>query len=275
MSISSTSHPASPLLSSRLRRVLIAAAILWFIGCLLALAPATAAARLLHWTMPQLELAAVEGSFWRGSAGQSFLAVGNQRVALGRLEWQLNGLSLLWLHPSAHISTEWGDQIVDAQVRVSPFGAVAVRDLRAVVPVDLVKLWAPVPARGALGLNFDAIDLDRRALPSLNGKIDWRRAQWQWGDRWLALGDYRFAVQTRDGALAGEIGGGGDLAAQGKFTADLGKRSYAIDAQLSASRGLPQEFRDSLVFLLGAKPAATEAGAGSPVTMTLQRNGSW
>lgn len=275
MPISSVTNSDVPLLSPRLRRALIGAAVLWFLACLLALAPASAAVRLLRWAVPQLELAAVDGSFWRGSAGQSFIAVGNQRVALGRLKWQLDGFSLLWLHPSAKISAEWGEQIVDARVRVSPLGAVVIRDLRAVVPVDLLKLWAPVPARGALGLNLESIAVDHRALQVLNGKIDWQRAQWQWGDRWLALGDYQFDVQTRDGALDGTIAGGSDLAATGKFTADLAKRSYALDAQLSASRGLPQEFRDSLVFLLGAKPGASDAGAGSPATMTVQRSGTW
>jgi hypothetical protein len=266
---------ASPLLSSRARRCLIVAALLWFVAALLALAPAAAAVRLLRWGAPQLELAAVDGSFWHGSAGQAFLNLGNQRVALGRLEWQLNGWSLLWLHPSAKISAEWGDQILDARLRVGPFGDVNVRELRAVMPVELVKIWAPVPARGALGVNIDAVDFNRQSLQSLRGKIDWRRAQWQWGDRWLMLGDYQFDMQTHDGVLDGKIAGGSDLAATGAFTAHLEKRTYEINAQLSASRGLPQEFRDSLVFLLRAQPQNPNAGAGEPVVLKLQRGGTW
>ena len=111
--------PDSITFSPRLRRCLIVAAALWILACLLAVAQATAAARLLRWSVPQLELAAIDGSFWQGSAGQAFINLGNQRIALGRLDWALNGWSLLWLHPSAKISAEWGEQIIAARVRVN------------------------------------------------------------------------------------------------------------------------------------------------------------
>ncbi|MET0377490.1 MAG: type II secretion system protein N [Spongiibacteraceae bacterium] len=266
----------SLMFSPRLRRGLIVAAALWFLSWLLVLAPAAATVRLLRWSVPQLELAAIDGSFWRGSAGQAFVTVGNQRIALGRLDWQLNGWSLLWLHPSAKISSEWGEQIVTTRLRVNPLGSVRLHELRAALPVELLKIWAPLPARGTLALNLDAVDFSRTTLQKIDGSIDWRRAQWQWGDRWLALADYQLNVATHnDGMVAGKISGAGDLAATGTLTANLETRAYDLNAQLSASRALPQEFRDSLVFLLRAQPVNTDASAGGPVVMKLQRTGSW
>ena len=265
------------LFSQRYRRRLILAAILWFAGWLLALAPAQLAARLLQRALPQLELAAVEGSCWNGSARQAFINLGNQRLALGRLDWQLNSWSLLWLHPSAHIATQWGDQMLDAQLRVGPMGVITLRDTRALFPVELAKLWLPVPARGVIGLNLQSAVIQNRLPQNIVGEIQWQRAQWQWGDRWLSLGDYRLQLHSENtGELRGEISGEGDLASTGTLQFDPVKRAYQIDAKLSASRGLPQEFRDSLVFLLNAKPVEnSEQGAGAPLLLQLQRNGAW
>jgi hypothetical protein len=167
--------------------------------------------------------------------------------------------------------------MVDAQLRISPTGVINLRDTRALFPVELAKLWLPVPARGVIGLNLQSAVIEHRLPQSIAGEIQWQRAQWQWGDRWLPLGDYRLQLHTeKNGELRGEIVGEGDLASTGTLQFDPVKRAYQIDTKLSASRGLPQEFRDSLVFLLNAKPVEnTEQGAGAPLMLQLQRNGSW
>lgn len=268
--------------AARVRRRWLVAALLWFLVCLVTLAPASAAVRLLTWRLPQLELAAVEGSFWQGRAGQAFWRIGNQRIALGRLDWNLSGWSLLWLHPSAHVSAEWGEQIVSTDLRVSPLGTVTLRDTRAALPVELVKIWAPIPARGTLTLALDRAEFDRDGLRELKGNGEWRRAQWQWGARWLALGDYQFSVNTdrqfsantdSNGAIAGSIKGAGDIGANGNFTFDARARRYGVQTKLTVSRGLPQEFRDSLIFLLGAKPQP-DATPGAPLVLQLERSGT-
>ena len=260
--------------SARVRRRWLVAGLLWFLVCVVTLAPASATVRLLAWRLPQLELAAVEGSFWQGRAGQAFWRIGNQRIALGRLDWDLSGWSLLWLHPRAHISAEWGEQIVSTDLRVSPFGSVTLRETRAALPVELVKIWAPIPARGTLTLALDRVEFDRDGLRELKGTGEWRRAQWQWGARWLALGDYQFSADSDSaGAMAGSIKGAGDVGANGTFTFDPRARRYGVQTKLTVSRGLPQEFRDSLVYLLGAKPQP-DAAPGTPLVLQLERSGT-
>src|SRR5687767_6990908 len=90
----------------RWRRWAIVAAVLWFLTCLLWTAPAALFALIAQRAAP-LQLDAVAGSFWRGRAGQAYVLVPNGRVALGSVTWRLKPWSLLWLHPSAHITADY------------------------------------------------------------------------------------------------------------------------------------------------------------------------
>ena len=266
-------------LTARQRNWLIAFAAIWFCGWLIATAPARIFVGLVHKMIPALQLDSVEGSLWQGSARQAFVQTGGRTIALGRVDWRFYGWSLLLLHPTAHVGTSWGDQIVDTNVRLSPLGSVSLRDTRAVFPVALLQLWAPLPARGNIGINLQSAMLVDAGLRAVEGAVDWQGAQWQWGERWLALGDYRVALDSAsDDLLKGEISGGTDLAASGTFTLGFSARTYQVDTKIAASRTLPKEFRDSLVFLLGAKPqqqTSVDAGAGAPVQLLVQRQGKW
>ncbi len=157
-------------LTARQRKWLISAAVIWFSGWLIATAPARIFVGVLHKMLPALQLDSVEGSLWQGSARQAFVQTGGRTLALGRVDWRFYGWSLLLLHPSAHVSTSWGDQIVDTRVRLSPLGSVALRDTRAVFPVALLQLWAPLPARGNIGVNLQAVTLANGGLRNAEGK---------------------------------------------------------------------------------------------------------
>lgn len=258
------------------RRALCAFAVLWFFGWLAATAPARLVTGALHAINPALQCDAPAGSLWRGSAASCWLRINDRTLALGRLDWRLRPWSLLWLQPSAHINASWGDQLVDGDVRVSPLGTITLRDMRVQVPASLLQVWAPVPARGTLGAHIDALQW-RNDLRELRGRLDWRDAQWQWGPNWLRLGNYTVELQAGSGqSLTGKLSGDGDLAGSGNIAADLERRSWQADATLSASRALPQDFRQSLIFLLGAKPVDNpNAGAGAPEQFALARQGNW
>jgi hypothetical protein len=260
----------------RQRRVVCGLALLWFVGWLAATAPAQLVPDVLKALNPALQCDGAEGSLWRGSAAWCSLRVNDQVLALGRLDWRLHPWSLLWLQPSAHVSTQWGDQLVDGDVRISPFGTLTLRDARVQLPVSLLHVWAPVPARGTLGARVESLQW-RGHLRELNGRLEWRDAQWQWGARWLRLGHYTVELRSEsDQALTGQLSGEGDLAGAGKLAVNPDKRIWQVDVALSASRALPQEFRQSLIFLLGAKPVETnKAEAGAPEQLQLARQGSW
>lgn len=260
----------------RQRRAACGLALLWFVGWLAATAPARLMTGALQALNPALQCEGAEGSLWRGSAAFCALRVNDQLLALGRLDWRLRPWSLLWLQPSAQVSTRWGDQLVDGDVRVSPFGTITLRDARVQLPASLLHVWAPVPARGTLGARVESLQW-RGHLRELTGRIDWRDAQWQWGARWLSLGHYAVELHSeRDQVLTGRLNAEGDLAGAGKLGVNLDKKTWQVDAALSVSRALPQEFRQSLIFLLGAKPVENNAaGAGAPEQLTLSRQGAW
>lgn len=255
----------------RHRRLAIALALAWFFGCLAWGAPATLMAALLRPLAPQLELQSTEGSFWHGRAGAAFWQQGEQRYALGTLEWRLSPWSLLWLHPSAHISTSYGDQVVDTRVRVSPLGALQLRDLRAALPVAALTQQLPVRLEGILGLRFERAELASRApqLRELQGEVQWQRAAWQWNSKWVALGDYSGQVSTPEKSrLQIKLDGKGALAANGETTLNFADGTYALQLLLTPAPSLPEELRNGAGAMLGGERDAQGR-------WQIKRDGKW
>jgi len=257
--------------TARRRRLAIAAASIWFFGCLLWTAPASLLVALLKPIAPQLELQIPEGGFWRGRAGAAFWHNNDQRFALGAVEWQLSPWSLLWLHPGAHITANYGQQFIDANVRLSPLGAVQLRDVRAALPVAALAHWLPMPADGLLGLKLARVEIARRdpQVRELQGEASWQQAAWQWSSRWVALGDYSCQLEMKESArIHVVLQGQGALAASGEATVNLKDKDYALQLLLSPAASLPQEFRDGLGLFLGGQRDAQGH-------WQINRNGKW
>lgn len=252
----------------RWRRLALAAAVIWFVGCLLYSAPASLFAALLQRAAP-VQLSGVEGSFWHGRAAAADILWQGQRFALGRLEWRLNPWSLLWLHPGAQVSTHYGEQFLDTRLRLTPTGSVQLRDTRAALPLTALGRWLPLPAGGLLAADFAAVDIRGRELRLARGSVFWQRAQWQWNNNWLVLGDYRCQLDLQDAQAAHcTLQGDGALAMQGEVALDLQQKTYSLDAQLTAQASLPQDFRDGLGLILAAERDAQGR-------WLVRRNGKW
>lgn len=239
----------------RQRRLAIVVAVVWFFLCLAWGAPASLLGTLLKPFAPQLELQAPEGSFWNGRAGAANWRVGEHSFALGSVEWHLSAWSLLWLHPSLHVATKYGDQFVDAHVRLSPLGTVQLSDVRAALPVGALTQGLPLRTDGLLGLRFERTEMARDGqLRELQGEVQWQSAAAQWNSRWVALGDYTIAMTTpKNGQLQLQIDGQGALAASGTAGIDLGARTYTVQGQLTPAATLPQEMRDGVGPMLGGQ----------------------
>jgi hypothetical protein len=255
------------------KRVLIAA-LVWFLMCLFYGAPATLFAALLRSIAPQLQLQNVSGSFWNGNAAEVFwLQNGgqqnNQTIALGSIEWHLQPWSLLWLHPSAHITANYGEQFVDATIRLSPLGAVTLNKTSAALPATLLSNWLPIPARGQIALKLDRAELSRTQLRTMQGVLYWQQAQWQWNAHWLALGDYRCEL-TMPAAQKVHCGvqGQGALALDGAIDVSISERSWLMQLQVKAAPSLPDDFRQSLQLMLAGEPDAQG-------NVMVKRNGRW
>lgn len=253
----------------RWRKRAAIAAIVWFLACLLYLAPAMLFAQLLRAALPSLQLQNVSGSFWNGNAAQAFWQQNNQTIALGSIEWHLQPWSLLWLHPSAHVVANYGEQFVDAKVRISPLGTVVLSKTSAALPAPLLSNWLPIPVRGQIALKLDRAELSRAHVSALQGTLYWQQAQWQWNTRWLALGDYRCELTLpAPQRIRCGLQGQGALALDGTVDLNAGERSWAMQLQIQAEPSLPEDFLRSLQLMLAAQPDAQGR-------LAVKRNGRW
>ncbi len=262
------------LFDHRWRQRALIAAVAWFLVCVFYGAPASLFNSLLRQFVPQLQLQNVSGSFWNGSAAQAFWvqsqAAGQERViALGSFEWHLQPWSLLWLHPSAHIATNYGDQFIDMRLRVSPLGKLTLTQTGAALPAAMISNWVPVGARGQVALKLERAELSRTQIHSLQGALHWQQAQWQWSTQWLALGDYRCelsvpAAQQIHCALQGQ----GAFALDGVVDVNAQERHWALQLQVKMAPSLPEDFRQSVQVLFAGQPDAQG-------NYSVKRDGRW
>ena len=253
----------------RWRQRALVAAVVWFLVCVFYGAPASLFDSLLRKFVPQLQLQNVSGSFWNGNAAQSFWVQGNQVFALGSFEWHLQPWSLLWLHPSAHIATNYGEQFIDARLRISPLGKLTLTKTSASLPASLVSNWAPVGARGQIAVKLERAESSRKQIHALQGTMYWQKAQWQWNSHWLALGDYRCeltlpAAQQMRCALQGQ----GALALDGVVDVNTQERHWALQMQVKMDSSLPEDFRQGVQVLFAGQPDAQGK-------YSVKRDGRW
>lgn len=259
----------SVIFDRRWRKRALAAALAWFFTCLLYGAPATLLESLLHRLLPPLQLQNVSGSLWNGRATQAFWQQGEKVIALGSLEWQLRPWSLLWLHPSLHVAANYGEQFLDAQLRVSPLGAITLTHTSAASPAALLSNWAPLPARGLFALKLERAELAREQLRALQGMLYWQQAQWQWNSHWLALGDYRCELTLPAAQqMRCQLQGQGALALDGAIDVDAKARTWVAQLQVKTASSLPEDFRQSLQLMLATQPDAQGK-------LSVKRNGRW
>ncbi len=254
---------------------LLVSAGVWFLACVLYGAPAALLDIVMRRFVPQLQLQNVSGSLWNGAAAQAFWVQGEpgqanaQVYALGSVEWHIQPWSLLWLHPAARIATHYGEQFVDAQVRVSPLGRLTLKQTSAALPAALLSNWVPVTARGLLALKLDRAEVARGQWRALQGTLYWQQAQWQWDTRWLGLGDYRCDLSVpKVPQVRCALQGQGALALDGTVDIDAGARTWAVQLQATPAPSLPENFRQSLQVMLAAQPDAQGKFA-------VTRNGRW
>ena len=261
--------PASRAPRRVLHRRIGALALVWFLCCLAWSAPAQLLVLVLQPLLPQLQLQNVSGGFWHGSAAQAYWGPHDKVIALGKLEWRIAPWSLLWLHPQADVSTRYGEQSVEMRARLSPLGRIVLRDASAALPAQVLGYWLPLPAAGTLALNLKRAEFTDTDLLAVDGELHWQRAQWQWGNGWLMLGDYRCVLRTEGpDKLQCALRGQGALAGNGTLAIDSNDHSWSADLKVKMHSELPPEFRQTVTMLLAGKADANGE-------LQVQRSGRW
>lgn len=218
------------------------------LGLFLLVLVARAPAHLVGYLVPaeSVRLSGYSGTLWEGVAASSAVSTGAGWMQLGRLQWSLSQLYLLLLSPTAELDSRWGQQRLNAHVRLYPSGDIRVRALEGSFSAGLIKQWLPVNLRGDINVTLADLELGDGLPQSGSGRLVWRRAAWRGNLGSQPLGDYVLqfevtgsqAIQGRVSTLAGPIEVEGGL--------ELNGRSYAVDARLTSDQALDQELVQAL-----------------------------
>jgi hypothetical protein len=209
---------------------------------------ARAPARLLGLVVPaaQLQLDGLAGTVWNGTASRCVLRLPQGALHLGAVRWSLHPTSLLSLSPRLDVASHWGAQRLEGEVRFGLGGDIALRDLEARVPAELVQRFAPLAVDGDLSAQIAELEL-RDGLPHrADGRLVWEDAGFQSPRGRIPLGTYALDVRQPPGeVLIGEVLTlAGDLRAQGR--AELDGRRYSIDIGLVGEAPLDPILSNSL-----------------------------
>jgi general secretion pathway protein N len=188
----------------RLRWPHYALAVLAYLACLLAWAPAS----LLAWALPRASeqvawLDRTQGTVWRGGAAAFRLEpTPGSGESLGRMRWRLQPLDLLRGRLAYRLTLEGAGIEAAGTVDVAP-RRVALRDLRAEASADWLgrlspdlRAWQP---QGRLLLESQAIAVEKSVVSG--------RGSLRWVDAMSGLvrepfGSYRAELEGKDAGLA-------------------------------------------------------------------------
>lgn len=215
----------------------IGALLLVFLVVLVAAAPA----RLLPLVLPagQVQMQGLAGTVWRGSASRCLLQTPAGYLQLGRVEWRLRPLSLLWLAPAVAFESQWGEQHASGVATLHGSEDIGLQDVDARVDASLLRQLAPVAVEGHFALMASHLRL-RNGLPAgAEGRLVWERGAWNPPRGRLPLGSYavEFSQPAAEAPLVGEV-----LTLDGPVTASGGVRlegrNYTLDILVGSERAL-------------------------------------
>lgn len=232
------------------RRGLITVAVVTLIVGLVALFPARVA---YQWASPPLvSMRGIEGTVWSGTASE-FATHG---VYLSQLTWRIQPLKLLTGKASYKVSGTPVTGFMEGDVAVSISGRVAIRDLTASLPLQMIERAANVPGlRGTASLQFERLELASGRPVALDGSIEVGNLLVPMLSR-TGIGGYRAEFFTQsDGIVASveDTNGVIDLAGSLRIGSD---GSYSFLGKVKAKPNTPESITSQLKYL----PAADESG---------------
>lgn len=217
---------------------------LLFVVALVANAPA----RLLGLVVPadQVLLQGFDGTVWDGSASRSLVRTDAGYLHLGRLEWQLEPLSLILFAPRLTLDSQWGGQRISGDLVLRGKQSLDLHGVDARVSAGLLRQFVPVGLSGTLSAQVQTLLL-REGLPHAgSGRLVWQQGAWESPQGIQPLGSYALDFSQQAGQpLAAEI-----LTLSGPVTAAgslrLQDRSYEIEVLVSAENDMDQQLQQAL-----------------------------
>jgi len=149
---------------------------------------------------PGLALTGLTGSLWNGQANVASVTLDNQTVTLGKLQWDLQLLSLFTLSPCVKVTTS-GQASFNGMVCAMRSGGITIKDADATLPASLVQSKIPVPIAGNFSVHLSDMQLRGNVLYKLAGNLNWTDAQASNDVQWIPLGS--FAAEFTDNGKNG------------------------------------------------------------------------
>jgi general secretion pathway protein N len=200
---------------------------------------------------PMLELAAVDGTLWRGSA--QYGAVSG--LAISDLRWQLHPAALITARLSVSAEGRLADGFVLGRL-VASGNRLSVSDVRAAMSLQSLRGLLPLAGtEGRVGLELDRLDLvDAWPVSAVGeltiGSLSVAPLIPMQNQEQLALGDYRvrFAAAEEPGivGIVDDEGGPLELSGQIALTQD---RIYRIEALIKPRPDAPADLVQGLSFM--------------------------
>ncbi|EED33802.1 bacterial type II secretion system protein N [gamma proteobacterium NOR5-3] len=196
----------------------------------------SAPARLLPYFLDAqtLQISGVSGTLRAGSASRARVALPGTYFHLGQLSWKLAPWSLLRLRPSIALSSVWGNQRGELELRLND-DTLELRALDMNLSAGVLRQLLPVELEGRLGLLFDQIIVSAQDLLRADGRLVWQEAAWQSPGGRRPLGNYvaTFTSPAEQQIEADIVTLSGPVVATGTLT--LVQRRYSVDLLIESS----------------------------------------
>lgn len=230
------------------RRYYIIIAVASYLIFTLATLPATTVYSLLGDNIKAVKIYGIEGSIWNGRAESVVIP---RKPPLQQLHWQLNPFSLLLASISADFNTQFNQQTVIGNVKLSVGGDITISELKASMAAAEIARLASVPLGefdGEVFLDIESATLNDSAIPAINGAIIWQNAKLTLTET-VDLGqlNIRMTPQTNGDLLAKLSNDKGSIDISGDITVSQNK-AYSLDVVLTPKNTTSPGITQSLGF---------------------------
>ena len=199
-----------------------------------------------HWLSPPLvTMRGIDGSVWNGTASE----FGTNGVYLSGLSWKIRPLQLFTGKATYKVSGTPVSGFLDSEISISLGGTVAIKNLVASLPLQMIERAANVPGlRGEARLQFERLELVGGRPAALDGVVDIANLTVPMLSRG-SLGGYRAEFSTaNDGIVASVEDTDGVIDLAGGLQVGL-DGSYVFLGKVQAKPNAPASITSQLKYL--------------------------
>ncbi len=203
-----------------------------------------------------IQVSGVSGTLWQGSATTVIIPYRNSVYSLGRVDWELDPLSLLSFSPCADVKSALDRQTLKATVCAGLGGSIEVSNADIALPAATAATFAPLGmetgARGDILIRVESLEFADNQLQSLNGKGSWANASVLANGNWIGLGSVGFKASADSGVVSSElfsVSEEGLLKLDLNSTFNLANAACKLSGDIALRPGAPREIGTALAFM--------------------------